>query len=74
MEELTRDSGGWMWPIPSVDAASQASAALIDELRYQYLLGYTPSKAFDGKRRKLKIETTNRNFRVRHRDTYLAEK
>jgi hypothetical protein len=40
----------------------------------QYLLGYTPLKAFDGKRRRLKIETTNRNFRVRHRDSYVAEK
>lgn len=74
MEELARDSGGWMWSIPSVDAANQASTALIDELRYQYLLGYTPVKAFDDKRRKLKIETTNRNFRVRHRDGYLAER
>ena len=36
------------------------------------LSGYTPVRAFDGKRRKLKIETTNRNFRVRHQDNYLA--
>ena len=72
LEELVDDSGGWMWPLKSADAASQAAAALIDELRYQYLLGYTPLKAFDGKRRKLKIETTNRNFRVRHRDSYVA--
>ena len=72
-EELVGDSGGWMWSLKSPEGAKQASTALIDELRYQYFkLGYTPLKAFDGKRRKLKIETTNRNFRVRHRDSYVA--
>ena len=72
LEGLVGDSGGWIWPIKSEDAANQASTALVDELRFQYLLGYTPLKAFDGKYRKLKIETKNRNFRVRHRGGYVA--
>jgi Mg-chelatase subunit ChlD len=47
-------------------------AVFLDELRSQYVLGYTPSKSPDGKYRRLRIETDDRTLKVRHRAGHLA--
>ena len=52
--------------------ATSLNDAVVLALRFQYTLGYTPLKAFDGKYRRVKIEVIKRGFRVRHRGGYLA--
>jgi Ca-activated chloride channel family protein len=69
---LVGDSGGTVMSIWSEANAAAAAKSLIDELRYQYTLGYTPVKPLDGKYRRLKVETTKRGIKVRHRGGYLA--
>ena len=72
LPQLIGDSGGFEYRVRSgMDAATLASAFL-DDLRFQYTLGYTPLKALDGKYRRVKIEVNRRGFRVRHRGGYLA--
>lgn len=55
---------------PEIDAAFQQIA---EELRSQYILGYTPTnRARDGKWRKLRVETERRGLRVLTRPGYFA--
>ncbi|MGH9860834.1 MAG: VWA domain-containing protein [Candidatus Acidiferrales bacterium] len=55
---------------PEIDAAFDQIA---EELRSQYILGYTPiNRAGDGKWRKLRVETERRGLRVLTRPGYFA--
>jgi Ca-activated chloride channel family protein len=72
LPRLIGDSGGFEYRVRSGMDAANLARAFVDDLRFQYTLGYTPLKAFDGKYRRVKIEVTKRGFRVRHRGGYLA--
>lgn len=73
LSQLVTESGGWSYPIHNAGHTAQAAGSLLDELRYQYVLGYSPRNAADGTYRKLKVEMRNREFRVRYRAGYLAK-
>jgi hypothetical protein len=53
-------------------SAETSALALVDELRSQYTLGFTPKKPWDGKYRRITVETMNPALLVRHRTGYLA--
>lgn len=72
LPQLIGDSGGFEYRVRSGMDAATLARAFLDDLRFQYTLGYTPLKAFDGKYRRVKIEVIKRGFRVRHRGGYLA--
>lgn len=72
LETLVGDSGGSVRRILTLPEASMAARNMVDELRYEYLVGYTPKKPLDGKYRKLKVEVNRRGLYVRHRGGYLA--
>lgn len=72
LPRLIGDSGGFEYRVLSGSDAATLARAFVDDLRFQYTLGYTPLKAFDGKYRRVKIEVNKRGFRVRHRGGYLA--
>ena len=72
LPRLIGDSGGFEYRVLAGSDAATVARAFVDDLRFQYTLGYTPLKAFDGKYRRVKIEVTKRGFRVRHRGGYLA--
>jgi VWFA-related protein len=72
LRDLVDDSGGWSWPVQTSTDAELSSRALLDELRYQYLLGYSPRRTLDGKYRKLKVEVRQGGVKVRYRAGYLA--
>jgi Ca-activated chloride channel family protein len=69
---LVGDSGGRMYQLTNAGDSRLVVRRFIDELRYQYTLGYTPAKPFDGKYRRVKIELKKRGYQVRHRGGYLA--
>jgi VWFA-related protein len=69
---LVDDSGGRLYAVRDTSEAERSPIALLDELRSQYLLGYTPRKPFDGKYRKVKATTRDGRLEVRHRAGYLA--
>jgi Ca-activated chloride channel family protein len=69
---LVEDSGGRSYSVYSPGDAQQSPDSLLDELRYQYLLGYSPRKPPDGKYRKLKVRMRDERLEVHHRAGYLA--
>jgi len=72
LDQLVGDSGGTVTRILSLPEATMAARNLIAELQNQYLVGFTPKKASDGKYRKLKVELNRKGVYVRHRGGYLA--
>lgn len=72
LERLVNDSGGVAYRVSNGTNAASLAAAFVDDLRFQYTIGYTPSKALDGKYRRIKVEMKKRGFKIRHRGGYLA--
>jgi len=72
MEQLVGDSGGAVHAISTNEAVAASTAALMSDLRSQYIVGYTSTRAMDGKYRRIKVEARDKNVRVRHRGGYLA--
>jgi Mg-chelatase subunit ChlD len=72
LETLVGDSGGSVNRLLSQSEVIMAVKNIIDEWQYEYLVGYTPAKALDGKYRKLKVQVNRRGTYVRHRGGYLA--
>ena len=69
---LIGDSGGTVYSFQNADGPRRAAQALVNELRNQYTLGYTSSRALDGKYRRVNVEVVKPGYRVRHRGGYLA--
>ena len=72
LDDLVGDSGGRAFPLGSLEQAARSAGVLLDDLRYQYLFGYSPRKPPDDKYRKLRVEMRNPSLRVRSRQGYLA--
>ena len=72
LPSLVGDSGGVLLTIRSPANAAAAALTLLNELKYQYTLAYTPSKPLDGTYRRIRVETSVEGLRVRHRGGYLA--
>jgi VWFA-related protein len=72
LPQVVGDSGGMTHRVRTPEEAETAALALLEEWRSQYTLGFTPSRAPDGKYRALKVEAVDKNLDVRHRAGYLA--
>ena len=72
LEMVVGDSGGLSTRVLSQSEVIMAAKNIVDELQYEYLIGYTPVKPLDGKYRKLKVEVNRKGTFVRHRGGYLA--
>jgi VWFA-related protein len=73
LETVVGDSGGSSSRVVSQPEVIMAAKNIVDELEYEYLIGYTPVKPLDGKYRKIKVEVKRRGTFVRHRGGYLAQ-
>jgi VWFA-related protein len=72
LETLVGDSGGSVRRLLSQPEVAMAAKNIVDELQYEYVIGYTPTRPLDGKYRKVKVEVARRGTFVRHRGGYLA--
>lgn len=72
MESFVNDSGGMLSYVNNASELVAAIQRMSADWNNQYTLGYTPSKPFDGKYRKIKVEAKRRGVSVRHRGGYLA--
>jgi VWFA-related protein len=72
LPRIIDDSGGVAYRINTGTDAAAAASAFVDDLRFQYTIGYTPLKQPDGKYRRVKVEMNKRGFKIRHRGGYLA--
>jgi Mg-chelatase subunit ChlD len=74
LKEVADRSGGQVYRADNVGALPQAFAAIADELRTQYLLGYYPTnRNHDGAYRKISVKTLRRDIAVRARPGYRAK-
>ena len=74
-KKLAEETGGRMLSASSDKKLMQAFDEISEELRSQYTLGYYPSNSTrDGKFRKIKVETANRDLKVLARKGYYAPK
>jgi VWFA-related protein len=73
LKEIADRSGGQVYRADTVASLPQAFAAIADELRTQYLLGYYPTNpTHDGTYRKIQVKTSRKDIAVRARPGYRA--
>lgn len=73
LQTITTRSGGRVYLAGTFDDTTAAFAAIAEELRNQYLIGYySTSNKRDGKYRKIKLELARKGVEVRARPGYRA--
>jgi Ca-activated chloride channel family protein len=72
LREITAESGGRTEIVQSSADIAAATASIADELNHQYVLGYTSSRAADGKFHSIRVRLTRADARVRARNGYVA--
>jgi VWFA-related protein len=71
LKQIADQSGGQVYRADNVAALPQAFAAIADELRTQYLLGYYPiNRDHDGAYRKIQVKTSRKDIAIRARPGY----
>ena len=73
LREITDESGGRTEVVTTSAELSAASARIAEELNHQYVMGFTPAHASDGKFHTLRVRTHNTTYKVRARSGYVAE-
>jgi Ca-activated chloride channel family protein len=70
---FARETGGLLFPIHESADMRNAAVAVVEELRFQYIIGYYPvRKNWDGRFRRVKLETRRDSLEVRTRNGYYA--
>jgi len=71
--QIADRTGGQVYRADDVGALPRAFAAIADELRTQYLLGYYPiNREHDGAYRKIQVKTVRKDIAIRARPGYRA--
>lgn len=77
METLSKtaeETGGLLFRVEDPIELKEAISQIEYELRYQYIIGYSPRRViWDGDYRKLKLETNRKDLTVRTRKGYYAK-
>jgi VWFA-related protein len=71
LRKLADETGGGYFELKSTDALGETFTRVAQELRAQYLLGFSPA-ALDGKVHKLEVRLKQANLNARARKSYLA--
>jgi VWFA-related protein len=74
MRALTSSTGGKLFNAENFAQTRLAFAAVADELRNQYLIGYYTDSHRDGKYHQIKVEITRKGIKVRARPGYRSIK
>jgi Ca-activated chloride channel family protein len=73
MARMSQMSGGRSFLIDDIQQLETVFADIVEELSNQYLISYgSTNDAHDGTWRKIQVELTEKNYRVRHRQGYRA--
>jgi VWFA-related protein len=72
LSEITDGSGGHTELVHASADLQSATAIIADELNKQYLLGYSSSRAPDGKYHSIRVRARDAKFRIRARNGYIA--
>jgi Ca-activated chloride channel family protein len=74
LTEITNGSGGSTEVVHDTADLNQATAHIADELNKQYLIGYTSSRAPDGRYHSIRVHAVDPAYRVRARNGYVANR
>jgi VWFA-related protein len=74
LTEITNGSGGRTEVVHDTADLNDATARIADELNKQYLLGYTSSRAQDGRYHSIRVHAVDLSYRVRSRNGYVASR
>jgi VWFA-related protein len=74
LQELTDQSGGRTLVVHDAADAMTALSAIAEELNSQYLIGYSSTKAMDGRFHSIRVRVRNTDYRVRARNGYVARR
>ncbi len=75
MQAITTRTAGRIFQAETFDATQSAFAAIADELRNLYMIGYYPSTdRRDGKYHKIKVEVARKDVQIRARPGYRSTK
>jgi VWFA-related protein len=73
LQKYSKETGGRVIEVSRAKDTAQAFQEIADELRTQYLLGYTPKNSrHDGTFRKINVKVRGHNYKVRARRGYYA--
>ena len=73
MTRIAEGTGGKVFPVSDPVELKEAITYIEDELRFQYVIGYYPSrKEVDGEFRAIKLEASRKRWNVRTRSGYYA--
>jgi Ca-activated chloride channel family protein len=67
LAELSAQGGGYSEVIKSAADLGPATERIAEELNHQYMIGYTPTSAGDGKYHSVRVRVSNPDYRVRAR-------
>jgi VWFA-related protein len=71
LKRIVDDTGGGWYELAGGDDLSSTFTRVLDELRHQYLLGFTPA-ALDGREHRLEVRLTDATLKARARRSYIA--
>lgn len=75
MIQIAQETGGRMYEAKKKENFDQIYSAIAEELRSQYMLGYTPDKfSADGSYHKITLTAKKKDLFVQTRDGYYADK
>jgi VWFA-related protein len=74
LTEITSGSGGSTEVVRDTADLTVATARIADALNKQYLLGYTSSRAPDGRYHSIRVHAVDRAYHVRARNGYVARR
>jgi Ca-activated chloride channel family protein len=73
LQRFSEETGGLLFTVNDPDDLKEAVLEIQDELRFQYLVGYSPSRSlWDGTFRRVKLDTVRDGLVVRTRTGYYA--
>jgi Ca-activated chloride channel family protein len=71
LKDMTDYTGGGYFELGAADDLASTFARVVDELRHQYVLGFTPT-ALDGRRHRLDVKLASPGAKARARRYYVA--
>jgi len=75
LRKMSDETGGHVYKVDRKHSLDQVFQELQDEMRSQYMIGYTPvNEAKDGSYRKLEIKLANKDYKPQARKGYYAIK
>jgi Ca-activated chloride channel family protein len=73
VEQFAEETGGTLLAVHDAEGLEAAARHIQDELRFQYVIGFHSAAHRDGSFRRVRLETVDRDLRVRTRSGYYAD-